>query len=702
MILSAPKGQRLVGAMIEYPKGSAPVPVSAPRLASMTGILGSGSNLNNIREYKFRVNDFATEVGLPPGSELPGYSSAGYSAGREAIRLHLEMKSDCESDLMNTYYRASVVGRTLCGDRATNDSTAISEVQLRFSPSAMFEVTIPAFKSGVDAFNEIKTVDTIRINMRKYFGTGNLTNLDSVTITVPDMINVLPGGVVKASSSDLPSLTGTVIPVVGNTTSSGQRKIKTLLPHAQLNAAGSGGFNINFTIEIPVEYTSGRPHIISNPLDSIMVEVTDQERLHHTCLYQTFVIGEAQKTFAMLTANYNPYSAYIGEPTAVRIITSGFTGDWYRAAVGGIAISTTNTLSFVPTYIPASGDTTFYVSTIISGDNYGRVPVLVKIDTLPYRNKDASLLLSPPFNHNGTYANPVSILFSEKIKYTVKMVNASHKAGTVVLTDTLPAYMEYAGNASPSTGFTVTTIPGTPTRDVLKWVIPATNPFDTLTVSYEATPASGVCASQPLFINQAWLFTSDSLVNFTTKNRTYHQGAGISITTFSAELGGKIYNAIEQAVDFRSSPAQGIVIVPDEGYRFAGWSHDRYTSLRGEMIEAQEGIMHYDTLTVHGDVELRASFVPIEESIDSEEEEEVVAKAAETAAETADKVWSVKDELNVRTIKAGSIVRIYTMDGILYEQYTTTTSDVTTRKLLRGIYVVTINNGIGVKAVIGD
>ena len=691
MILSVPKGQRLVRAKIEYPKGSAPVTITAPLLTTMQSILGFGSNLNNIREYKFKVNEFASVLGLSE-IELLGLSSAKYVNGTQTIRLHLKMESDCESDLMNTYYRASIIGKTLCGDRATNDSTAISEVQVRFPPSAMFELT-PSFKSGIEAFNEIKRTDTLSINIRRFFGTGNLSNLDSLTITIPDMVNVLPGGIITASSGDIPAVNGATIAVASNTTSSGLRTIKTILPFTEINTDAVNGFNKNFSINIPIEYTPVS-YVISNPVDSIIMEMTTQERLHSSCAYVTFEAGDNQMKFAMLTANYNPYPAYVEEPTIVIIITDGFDGSWYKETVGGTAISTTDTLSFIPKYIPVSGDTTFYVSTIINGNDYGRVPVLVNIDTLPpWRQKDASLLISPVFNHNGTYGNPVSILFSENVKYTVSMVNVSQKAGAVVLRDTLPAYMNYAGNASPSTGFTITTTTGTPTRDVLEWNIPSMIAFDTVTVSYEATPMSGACASQPLFINQAWLYTSDSLLYIRTTNRTYHQGAGISITTFSAQLGGKIYNATEQAVDFRSSPASGIVIVPDEGYRFAGWSHDSYTSLRSEMIEAQEGIMHYDTLTVHGDVELRASFVPIEESIDSEEKEYVVAKAAETE----DKVWSVKDELNVRTIKAGSIVRIYTTDGILYEQYTTTTSDVTTRKLPRGIYIVTVNNNVGKK-----
>jgi uncharacterized repeat protein (TIGR02543 family) len=127
--------------------------------------------------------------------------------------------------------------------------------------------------------------------------------------------------------------------------------------------------------------------------------------------------------------------------------------------------------------------------------------------------------------------------------------------------------------------------------------------------SFRATPASGVSASQPMFVNRAWITASDSLL-IPTGTSTYHQGAGVSIVTFSAPArGGDIYNATPQALDYRTSPNSGVLVVPDEGYAFAGWSHDAYTSLRGERIEARTGIKLYDTLTVYGNVELRAVFV---------------------------------------------------------------------------------------------
>jgi hypothetical protein len=106
-----------------------------------------------------------------------------------------------------------------------------------------------------------------------------------------------------------------------------------------------------------------------------------------------------------------------------------------------------------------------------------------------------------------------------------------------------------------------------PPRDIVRWnsiIIPA---GASQTVSYEATPALGVCISQPLFINRAWVTTD--VTRFAT-NDTYHQGAGAGYVTFLSGLGGSIYNAEIQAVDYRMSPRSGVVIVPDEGYCFTG------------------------------------------------------------------------------------------------------------------------------------
>ena len=368
--------------------------------------------------------------------------------------------------------------------------------------------------------------------------------------------------------------------------------------------------------------------------------------------------------------------------------------------------------------------------------------------------KDATLLGN---QHNGTYPNPVSVLFGEDIEYTITAVNASLTPGTVTVVDTIPAYLKYVASSADNGGVHSTTTGITPQRDVVTWTLGSVPSLGTRIVKFKATPVDGSSASQPLFINSAWVKMGALSV---PTNSTYHQGAGVSITTFSAGLGGQIYNAVEQAIDYMTAPRSGIVIAPEEGYRFAGWSHNGYTSLRGKTIEAKSGIMYYDTLTVYGNVELHASFsleeYAIEYYLNGSENDEmnpekytiksgtialgapwkagdmfigwtgsngetpqqsVVIESGHTGAlvfyanflhsgcegvepeatDDEDKVWAVEGNLYIRTSEAGSIVRIYSTDGILYEQFTIASPGVTSKRFLRGVYIVTINNNVGRK-----
>ena len=377
--------------------------------------------------------------------------------------------------------------------------------------------------------------------------------------------------------------------------------------------------------------------------------------------------------------------------------------------------------------------------------------------------KDATLMILPDFKHNGTYPNPVSVLFNEEIMYEITAVNANKAAGSIVITDTIPAYMRYVSNTSsatpPANTFNSNAITfNSVNYDVVNWTFANVQPADSVKVSFYATPVSGVNASQPLFINRAWV-KLDGEIQIATNN-TYHQGAGVSITTFSAGQGGNIYNAAEQALDYMTTPSSGVIVVPEEGYRFAGWSHGDYASLRGALVEAQEGIMYYDTLTVYGNVDLHASFEPevypieyylnggenaknnpekytiksetivIEAPVmngdtfigwtgsnaDEPQQSVVVAKGSTgkltfyanflisgrenieaDTSDNKDKVWAVEDNLYLRIKKAGSVVRIYSLDGVLREQRTVFTPDTVVMKLSRGIYIVTINNNTGKK-----
>jgi len=219
--------------------------------------------------------------------------------------------------------------------------------------------------------------------------------------------------------------------------------------------------------------------------------------------------------------------------------------------------------------------------------------------------------------HNGTYANPVAVLYNEIIEYEISAYNANCSEVEVIITDTLPLYLNYVyGTASasmPGVDTLITRTSGTPSRDIICWrwfspnEIPAHSPVK---VFFKASPESGVCASQPMFINRAWITVGDT--THVTENRTYHQGAGVSMVAFTGSYGGQIYNASPQPVDYKTSPKSGVLVVPDDGYLFAGWSHDAYRSKRNEQIPAKKGIMQYETLTIYGDVTLTANFEPEE------------------------------------------------------------------------------------------
>jgi uncharacterized repeat protein (TIGR02543 family) len=374
--------------------------------------------------------------------------------------------------------------------------------------------------------------------------------------------------------------------------------------------------------------------------------------------------------------------------------------------------------------------------------------------------KKSATLLPLSFQHNGTYPNPVATLLGEEIEYRLSLVNAFTTQQSIVIRDTLPAYLYYV---SGSTSIPLDNNPpptvGSPPRYALEWTINNVSPTDSAVVTFLATQLPGVSASQPMFINNAWM----TIHGFTGRtNNTYHQGAGLSIMTFSAGFGGSIYHAAEQMLDYGTSARSGVVIVPDEGYRFAGWSHAGYQSLRGETIGAKNGILHYDTLIIYGDVALRADFepeiysivyhlhggsignmTPSEYTINSEtitlatpqkEGDEfigwtgsngdvpqltVAIPQGSTGERTyyanfllsgrqtidvnplkaepvlTDKIWSAKNELYINTSKPGSIVRIHSMDGVLLKQQPILQAGKTTIKLTQGMYVVTLNNGLG-------
>ena len=236
--------------------------------------------------------------------------------------------------------------------------------------------------------------------------------------------------------------------------------------------------------------------------------------------------------------------------TAGSITNPVFT--WYSSPTGSTVLGTD------PTFTTSTGliaDTAFYVS--VKGTNYcegprRRVSVMVEA-CADYEATKSARLLPNTLTENGAYSNPVSILGNEEVEYTLTARNARpHNSVAVVITDTLPAYMEYVqGSASPALANPVPPYTGAPhnnpARQVLTWKFSSVSPNDSETVSFKAKPQAGAAASQPLFINRAtasFVRAPGDSTHIQT-NGTFHQGAGVSIMTFSAGIGGEIFNATE-------------------------------------------------------------------------------------------------------------------------------------------------------------
>jgi hypothetical protein len=134
--------------------------------------------------------------------------------------------------------------------------------------------------------------------------------------------------------------------------------------------------------------------------------------------------------------------------------------------------------------------------------------------------------------------------------------------------------------------------------------------------------------------------------------------------------------------------------VPDSGYVFAGWSHPAYVSLKGVEVPADSGVFDLDTLPIYGDVELTARFaeanlnkVPNLVKVDDDASEEAVIS----------QIWASGGELFVQPAETPSILRIYNANGVFIRQQTILAKGITSIRMSGGVYIATLNNGLGVK-----
>jgi uncharacterized repeat protein (TIGR01451 family) len=324
--------------------------------------------------------------------------------------------------------------------------------------------------------------------------------------------------------------------------------------------------------------------------------------------------------------------------------------------------------------------------------------------------KKRAWLNSEPDNRNGTYPNPVAVLNSDVITYRITAINANPDVGgSMTVSDTLPAYLNYIpGTGSPTP--TESSYGTTPARKVLTFNFNGLAPYTTYTAEFKAETASGANAAQPLYINSAYVGLTSPLRGAWgafVDSATYHQGAGVAVVTFSASAGGLLIAAEPQAVDYNTAVSpSSLLVVPDSGYVFAGWSHPAYVSLKGIEVPATTGVFDLDTLLIYGNVELTAvfevshGFTPSEAVTPDALISDSIALSNTIAGKPL--VWSSGSEIFVKPATIPSVLRLYTPDGVLIRQETLLTKETTKFKQSAGIYIATLNNGVAVKVVVSD
>lgn len=361
MTITVPAGQKYKATTAKYVYGGTNPAVPANVESDLVSILGGATNA--ARTYTFKISDFL------PGDSLAG-GGGGAPANQQTIQLVMDFTSECETNLLGSAFTATIHGNSVCGAAATGDNTSVAEQRMDFTSNILFTSTI-ALQEGINAFNEIHYKDTLQIDMTKTFGSGNLTQNDSIEIILHENIDVEAGGNIVVNSMDFASVT---LPFNAST-AAGKRTLKIELPWNELNALGLGGQGRSFTYKIPLEYTAADT---VSPENKIEVNVWNEIRLDPGCNPQMFPVGSDELKMALAVGNTNPDTVYVGDVLPLEILSAGFGGSWYDAQTGGSLISSSNPWLFTPTMADL-GDTTFYFSAEFSSINYGRLPYNLKV-----------------------------------------------------------------------------------------------------------------------------------------------------------------------------------------------------------------------------------------------------------------------------------------------------------------------------------
>ncbi|MDO4704501.1 InlB B-repeat-containing protein [Tannerella sp.] len=258
--------------------------------------------------------------------------------------------------------------------------------------------------------------------------------------------------------------------------------------------------------------------------------------------------------------------------------------------------------------------------------------------------------------NNGTSAMPVKVILGDEIEYRINAVNAApefygggefvatrtdnvqlrqgeyapHELSTIVIEDVLPEGVELVGSPDNNGVFDANT-------RKIRWELMNVPRGGNRTVTFKVKLKVPLIAAyyQNVMENKATVTTKwvDMMLTrgevevatrnmdadgtneyVSVTNSTFHQRAVCTVKfVVDPATGGALTDGNDQVIDYGTKPAAGVTVTPsDASYKFKGWKHGGFTSLKaGEAaVPAASGpagdANWYTTVDVKGDVTFTA------------------------------------------------------------------------------------------------
>lgn len=394
MDLEVPQGQIYVpnSAQIEYPIGTfRPVPnPSGLEAALATLAIAADSATGRPKTVRVKLNESGIDS-LGTNFILPG--SESYTEDADSIylqaRLHMQFRAVCNTPFRGFQYFGKVYGQTICDNPAKGNEGNMPSRLLYpdVTFGYKFDLHINSATTSY-AFNEGRRKDTLVLTINKYFGhTAKMKADDYLEVLMPPELNIDGDSIqYTTASSVMAAVNGKIDTVTENTATATERRLKLPFPVSEYNHEYSKrGVGEEIYCHIPVVYTPNGQARAANPVDSVQARIWSELQFGG-CEPVPTIFGEGMRKIGLFTAVEYPHIAWIGDTARFQITSHGFTGSWFKEKTGGTAITSANPWVHTPTDTSMVGDTVFYFSPLIDGNEYGspRLPYAVKLWLRPW------------------------------------------------------------------------------------------------------------------------------------------------------------------------------------------------------------------------------------------------------------------------------------------------------------------------------